>query len=537
MTAPGRSRVHKTVTSKLTLIMAACLAVFFGGATWLNLVIQERGELRILRLNGAQLADMVAAATQEAMLHNDRARIQRTVDTIAEQRGIERVRVIEKGGRVAYSTDHAEIGSQIDINESQCMICHRDDPPPLEIAVAERAALFDRPGGRVLGTTRVILNQAECSNAGCHFHKPSDSLLGVLDVNLSLDDFDQSRRRSARDFLIVSLVGLVLILTINVFVVRRIVHRPVQSLIRKTAELGDGNLSARVPESSNDELSILAGTFNRMASDLGSARSELIEWGRTLEQRVEEKSRELTLAQEQMIQVERMASLGKLAAVVAHEINNPLSSVVTYAKLLVRRLRNDPELSDDCKENLEYLESIASEATRCGEIVTQLLSFARKRGGEFSNVNINQVIERSIFLVKHKMQLAEVDVEIELSDDIPTIFADPNQLQQALMAILINACEALVRGGVVRIETTPSAGGATITISDNGPGMETEVAQRIFEPFYTTKDEASGVGLGLAVVYGIVERHKGSIEVDTHPGRGCRFEIFLPLDPGKGGAS
>ncbi len=521
--------MRNTVAGKLTLLIAATLVVFFGLATWFNLRIQERAEMRILRLNGAQLGDLVVAAARDAMLHNDREQIQKTINAMADQREIERIRVMEKGGKIAFSTEPEEVGRVLDTREEQCLGCHQRVKPPDILSAEERARIVDRPGGRVLGITQVFRNEPDCSNAACHAHPPSESLLGVLDINLRLDPYDEARRRSAVDLLLASLFGIAVVLAITVVGVQRMVHRPVQKLINETAKLGHGDLSARVPEMTSDELGTLAGTFNRMAHDLEVARSELLGWTQTLEQRVDEKTSELNRAQEKIVQVERMASLGRLAAVVAHEINNPLSSVVTYAKILVRRLQNK-ELDDECRENLEYLESIASEASRCGEIVAQLLSFARRGGGEFAAIDINQVVERAVFLTKHKLELEGVSCELELEEGLPSVRADASQIQQALMALLINAGEALEPGGEVHVRTAACVEGVEIAVEDDGPGMAPEVAGQVFEPFFTTKSDSSGVGLGLAVVYGIMERHGGSVELDTAPGRGCRIPLVLPAD-------
>ena len=521
--------MRNTVAGKLTLLIAATLVVFFGIVTWLNLVIQERAGMRILRLDGAQLGDMVVAAAREAMLHNDREQIQETISAMAEQREIERIRIVVKGGRITFSSDPGEVGRILDTREEQCLACHQRVKPPETLPAEERARIVDRPNGRVLGITQVIRNEPDCSNAACHAHSPEESLLGVLDINLRLEPYDEARSRSAIDLLLASLVGILAVLGITVVGVQRMVHRPVQELIRETDKLGHGDLSARVPEMRHDELGTLAETFNRMAQDLESAHSELLGWTQTLEQRVEEKTGELERAQEKIIQVERMASLGRLAAVVAHEINNPLSSVVTYAKLLVRRLQNK-EIDDECRENLEYLESIASEASRCGEIVAQLLSFAKRGGGEFAAVDVNQVVDRAVFLTKHKLELAEVSCELELEEDMPTVRADSGQIQQALMALLINAGEAVEKGGRVLVTTATCVEGVEIVVEDNGPGMESDVARRVFEPFFTTKNGSSGVGLGLAVVYGIMERHGGAVELDTAPGKGCRIALVLPID-------
>jgi signal transduction histidine kinase len=145
-------------------------------------------------------------------------------------------------------------------------------------------------------------------------------------------------------------------------------------------------------------------------------------------------------------------------------------------------------------------------------------------------VDINQVVDRAVFLTKHKLELAEVGCELELEEDMPTVRADSGQIQQAVMALLINAGEAVEKGGRVLVQTATCVEGVEIAVEDNGPGMEPDVARRVFEPFFTTKDGSSGVGLGLAVVYGIMERHGGSVELTTAPGKGCRFALVLPID-------
>ena len=195
----------------------------------------------------------------------------------------------------------------------------------------------------------------------------------------------------------------------------------------------------------------------------------------------------------------------------------------------MRRLETR-ELDDECRENLEYLESIASEASRCGEIVSQLLSFARRSGGEFGAVDVNHVVDRAFFLTKHKLELAEVSCELEMTEHLPTVWADADQIQQALMALLINASEVVDVGGHVVMRTGTCVEGVEIVVEDDGPGMDPDVARQVFEPFFTTKDGSSGVGLGLAVVYGIMERHGGAVELDTAPGKGCRFTLVLPIE-------
>ena len=518
-----------SISRKVALLLTACLLVIFSGLTWFNLVIQRRAVMRILRTSGVQVAGLVAGATRDGMLRNNRELIQTTIDTLARIPSVRRIRIIRKGGEIAFSTDHAEIGRRLDPQTGPCVGCHGRARPPTVLPPGEEAYVYATDGEHYLGITQVIRNRPDCSTAACHVHPASERLLGTLYVDLGLQPFQAILMESATQMIVAGLLGILLIVTLLFTATHKMVRRPVQKLIVEAQRIAAGDLSARVPESSGDELGALARQFNIMARDLETARAELLEWGATLEQKTREKTEELRRAQEQILQVEKMASLGKLAAVVAHEINNPLASVVTYARLIIRRLKQHEELSEECRENMQYLETIAGEAERCGEIVAQLLSFARRRGGEFAPLDVNPVVEKALFLVHHKLEMNGVEAVKLLADDLPPVVADENQVLQALMALLINAAQAIEDGGGQVILTTRRAsGGVEIEVADTGPGMTPEVAAHAFEPFFTTKPQGEGVGLGLSLVYGIVERHGGRIDLDTAPGRGCRFTLFFP---------
>ncbi len=521
-----------TVAAKMTLITTGLLAVIFAAMTMVNLALQERASTAIVQKNGVQLAETAAAVLRTAMLQNDREKIQETLDNFGAQRDIERIRIYNKQGLIAYSTRHAEIGAILDTTQAQCLVCHGRVVLPNSLPPDERAQTVVQDGRRMLAVTHALLNEPSCATAACHYHEQDGPLLGVMDVDLNLEPFEAARRAVARGTGLVGLVSILLAVIVVYLAGRQIVFRRVRTLIDQTRRLAAGDLTVRVAEGSQDEIGTLDRTFNQLALDLQNARNELLEWGRTLEQRVQAKADELVRAQDQMLQVEKMASLGKLAAVVAHEINNPLASVVTYAKTVVRRLKKQDELTDECKENLTYLEAISDEAARCGKIVSQLLAFARRGNEELAPMDVNATIENALFLVNHQLELNSVEAERRFAPDLPEIIADQNQVQQFLMALIINAAQAMPEGGKITLATARAPGGVTIEVADNGPGMEPEVARHAFEPFYTTKSEGSGVGLGLSVVYGIVKRHGGRIDLDTAPGEGCRFTIFLPEDAG-----
>jgi two-component system NtrC family sensor kinase len=243
---------------------------------------------------------------------------------------------------------------------------------------------------------------------------------------------------------------------------------------------------------------------------------------------VEEKTRQLNAAHEQMLHVEKMASIGKLSAIVAHEINNPLAGILTYAKLLKKRF--SPRIESQ-KEIFETLDIIEGESRRCGEIVKNLMTFARKTPISFEPADLNAIVERCAKLVKHRLALANIELNLYLEPDIPKCPCDAGQIAQVALAIIMNAIEAMPRGGILSLKTYPSSDASSVNIEvrDNGAGMPPEVLRGLFEPFFTTKEGGHSLGLGLAVGHSIVERHSGQIKVESRLGLGSTFTIQLPL--------
>jgi two-component system NtrC family sensor kinase len=306
----------------------------------------------------------------------------------------------------------------------------------------------------------------------------------------------------------------------------------VNQLYEGTRRIADGDLDTRVEVRGRHELARLAESFNRMAGDLRTARRELTEWSQKLEDKVVEKTEELSRAQRQVLQMEKMASLGKLSATVAHELNNPLTGVLTYAGLVRRELADQPIATAVRDELTQYLSLIERECKRCGTIVQNLLLFARPTGTEMTPVDLNQVVQRSLMLVRHHLEISGVKLHCEPLSGDSQMVADEGQLEQALIALLVNAVEAmncLPRGdGQLSVHLRGTADEVEIDVADNGVGIPADVLPLIFEPFFSTKEAENGVGLGLSVVYGIVQRHGGRIEVESQVGQGTVFHVRLP---------
>ena len=510
------------------------MTVVFGLLGYLNVRLHRQHLEQGTLVSAERVSDVIKNSTSYYMLHNDREGMHDAIKMMAAEPGMVRVRIFNQEGQISFSSDPKEISSNVDKNAEACYGCHAQAKPLTRLNRPDRFRIYRLNGARVLGIINPIENRRECSNAPCHAHSEEQQVLGVLDTNLSLERADISLAESSRHMLAYTLFAMVAISLLSGIFVWRIVGRPVKALHVGTERLTQGELGYQLEVLSNDELGELAGSFNQMSVQLRDANEEIVAWTRTLEDRVSQKTQELKRAHEHMLRTEKMASVGKMAAVVAHEINNPLSGILTYAKLISKWL--GPESPDpDAKRREEIREClglIVAESRRCGDLVKNLLSFSRTAPMNLKNVELNQVVDRSLRLVQHQLEMGGIETHIDLDQTKPTALCDAAQIEQALLALVLNAKDAMPRGGNLWITTRfdEEKKEICIQIRDDGAGITPEILPHIFEPFLTTKESSHSVGLGLAITHGIIERHSGRIEVQSEVGKGTVFTIVLPCD-------
>ena len=523
----GRSISFKLMAS--TLIVTALI---FGLLTYLT-IDQHRKHLEAAALVSAeQQSEVLRRSASHYMLKNDRGGLYEMMINMADQPGMVRVRIMNSEGVISYSTFPSEVGGSVDKASEACYGCHEKSQPMALLNRSDRFRVYRAEGSRVLGIITPIENQPACSNAACHAHPASTKVLGVLDTNLSLAKVDESLAQDRRRMLIYFSVALLALVVVSGLFVGKVVHAPLRILKYGTDRVARGELGAQIPIMSNDEIGEVAQSFNEMSNKLQLAQAEITAWARTLEERVDEKTRELKQAHQRMLHVEKMATIGKMAAVVAHEINNPLSGILTYSRLVKRWIFKSASNIPKYGEMAESLDVIASESKRCGDLVHNLLSFSRVSPMNLAWCDLALVIDRCVRLVQHKMDLAGVQLNLELAPDLPPVHCDPAQIEQVVLAMVINAIDAMPQGGNLWIDTQWSENELVLTVRDDGTGIPEEHLPHIFEPFYTTK-ESGGSGLGLAISQNIVERHGGSIAVDSAAGKGTTFKILLPVDSHK----
>jgi len=275
---------------------------------------------------------------------------------------------------------------------------------------------------------------------------------------------------------------------------------------------------------------MVSQAFNEMLDNLQAANVELQNWSQQLEYKVQKKTEELGAAQSELIHIERIASLGKLSLSVAHEINNPLSGILIYTKLVQKQLTNqniDPVKKDAMLKQLMLIEG---ETKRCGNIVKGLLDFSKKGQDDFEPKHLHEVLQETFDLMSHQMKIANITFSADFRAKTDLIYCSPNQIKQACIAILVNAADAIKENGEVAIRTKDiDEERLKIEISDNGIGIPSEDIPHIFEPFFSTKQNSRGQGLGLAIVHGIIQSHKGKIDVKSESGKGTTISISLPV--------
>jgi two-component system NtrC family sensor kinase len=522
-------RLHMRLAVKLAVGLMLATALVFGVFAWQLLLSERRNAEQLMTTSAERICDIIRRSTRYQMMHNDREALYSMIRDIGSEPGIRKVRIFSKTGEIRFSTEEKELNRIVDKSAEACYGCHAQAAPLEKLNRADRARIFkNEQNERILAVILPIENQKDCSSAACHVHPPGQKVLGVIDAQLSLEAIDKQTAEHNQMLGRATTAAVVIVCLLSLGFIWALVYRPLRPLIRGIRRVASGDLESSIPVQSNDEIGQVAAEFNHMTGELKSARTEITQWTRTLEQRVERKSRELEQAHHSLLHSEKLASVGKLAATVAHEINNPLFGILTNARL-ARKNVDQAELSAESKLKLVgKLSIIERESQRCGEIVKNLLMFSRQAPLRVELVTMKTVTERCVALIRHAYQLQNIQLDVQCTDEA-VVKGDPGQLQQVLLALLVNASDAMPQGGQVGIHAGVEGSEVVVRISDNGPGIPEELQERIFEPFFSTKEDGQRTGLGLAIAAGIVEQHEGTIKVTSSLGKGTEFIIRLPL--------
>ena len=525
----------KTLKFKVAFYLAAALSLTL--LSFIVLVVRHQDEAMFDEAldHVTQLSSAIIRSTRFAMMQNQPYFVHRIITDIGSDKNIDRIRIFGKEGVVIDSTYSAEIGMKVDRKAEGCLSCHQTDRPVESVPQGKRWRVFEKPDGRrMLATMEVIRNEASCSEAGCHFHKPSQSVLGVIDIVYSLEGIDRKVKRGTVTIAGLSIAFIVLATLAIVFFMHRLVFKPLRDLEAGAKKISSGNLDERIRVRSQDEFGQLAGSFNSMTAALKDTQDELREAAHSLEQKVERRTQQLRAAEAEAVQREKLAAVGLLAAGIAHELNNPLTGVLTFSHLLRDKM---PKGSADAED----MDLVIQETKRCASIIRRLLDFARQKAPEKKYTDLNKLIVDTARFIERPAHLNDTNITMDLDPTLPPIWIDEDQMKQVIMNLLVNAQHATERGGGITVRTrrsaaeagpgsgTAPAAMAEVAVIDTGCGIADKDLQRIFDPFFTSKEVGKGTGLGLSVSHGIVKAHGGSIRVHSALGAGSTFTVYLPL--------
>jgi two-component system NtrC family sensor kinase len=396
-------------------------------------------------------------------------------------------------------------------------------------------------GGRALGTTvsdevgRAVLGEGRAWHDRAFVvhdwylaaYEPLRSLdggvVGILAVGVLEEYYAQIRDQVIVSFFAIAGLGFLVILVATYGIMGNIL-RPIGEMANAAQKIAAGDFDQVIRATGEGEVAVLASSFNSMLESLRAMRADLEAWGRTLEEKVAQRSQELLEMQVRMARTERLASLGMLSAGVAHEINNPLGGVLALTALTLEDIAPD----DPCRENLE---EVVKQAHRCKAIVKGLLDFSRQSVSSPEPVDLGRAAQEALALVRPQAAFFNIELVCAFEPDLPTVQADRAEVHQVILNIIMNAVQAMEEHGRLTLTTSSGEDYAELAISDTGHGIPAALVDHVFDPFFTTKDEAKGTGLGLSIAYGIVSKHGGAISVQSEVGVGTTFTVRFPLTP------
>lgn len=519
-------QINRSLPAKL-IITIALLLIFGVGISYLTLIANSKKMLMEYTVNHiANASELVRKSINYGMLTFDRESIQRIIDSISSQDNIIGTRIFDSRGKIFYSSTADEIGQLVDRNSFACYGCHSDPEKPSATLTADKqwVTYTNIKGNRILTFVDPIFNEVSCYTAECHVHPREQRVLGVLESDFSLVPLDEAIQRQIVSTIIFALLFMGLISFLLYLILRRLVLNPLTILSGAMKKVGRGELMQTVTVPSQDEISSLADAFNDMTRELEIARERMKNWTETLEVEVKKKTKELKKSQNNLIHAEKLASLGRLTADVAHEVRNPLMSIGGFARRLNKSLTEGKEK--------QYAEIIISQVDRLESILRDVLTFSRGVQYRFEKRHLEKVVSNALEKYRNLSTELGITIKVKTGEAIPSVLVDEEQTVEALGNLIVNGMDAMPGGGILEI-TLGKVHLNMITyvfvkVADRGRGIPEDELPFIFEPFFSTKEIGHGTGLGLSITRKIIEEHGGLIKAESSEGKGSAFSLYFP---------
>ena len=525
------NHIPQSLAAKLILALGL-LIVIGAGISWYTLIHTAQQNLMSDALRyAASYSDLVRRSTQHSMLTFHREAIQHTLESIGSREDIKRIRIFDAKGKIFYSSQKNYIGQLVNRTSPACIGCHIDPERPSSTMTSKNQWTIykGKEGYRILTFVEPIYNEPSCHTAACHAHPQHQRVLGILETDFSLASVDDTIKMET---LKITLYGIVLIIVSSAvlyLILRRLVMKPVSSLSHAMERVAAGDLTQTVALTSQDEMGLLASTFNMMTKDLTTAKEKMDNWTQTLEKEIARKTHELKRSQDKLVQAEKLAALGRLTSDVAHEIRNPLTALGGFAHRLYK-------IATGAKEK-EYTEVIIAEVDTLEKILRNVLTFSRDARLHLERHSIDDVVRDAVTLYHEACAEQSIAMHVALGDNLPKVLVDKDQVKQALSNLITNAIDAMPDGGTLTItageENLYNVPFVFLKVSDTGKGIPHDKLPQIFEPFFTTKEIGHGTGLGLSISRKIIEEHGGFISAESIDGGGSTFTLYFPYQSGE----
>ncbi|MBT3630752.1 MAG: hypothetical protein HOD43_04965 [Candidatus Marinimicrobia bacterium] len=527
----------RSLYGHLVFLLLFMSVILFAFLAWLIFSMSNNYLEDVTTRCGKRMAGLINQNIRSSMFSEDHAELTTAIRKVKEVPGVSAIRIYNNKGEVSHYTLGDKNACHKDTSKIPFLNIHHSSDSLFRKIHSTCVHSIENDGNRCMIIHAPIISTPDCRSSGCHQNQDQGEILGVTEIELPLAEMDHALNRILYEYFSLVILFLVLIMGTLLFFVQRRINLPLKRIVDTSRAVSNGNMSVRVNLKSNDLVDIhqVGLALNTMLESINQSNQELRQWSNELENKVRVKSEDIARSQNEIFQIERLASLGRLSSSVAHEINNPLAGVLTYAKL-VSRILQGPALTDEKKTSiLKHLDMIQSETTRCGNIVKGLLNFSRDRSPKFDLVHLNEVLQETAQLIQHSFQISDVRLVSDFSASRDQIQANGNQIIQACLAVLTNALEAVDGIGdnlVTYRSYNPDMTHIVIEILDNGIGIPAEDIEHIFEPFFSRKKEMSGIGLGLAVTYGILEQHNAKVSIESAPGKGTSIKFTFELADG-----
>jgi two-component system NtrC family sensor kinase len=510
--------IPNTLAGKLTLAIFVLMIAISGSSGMLFFSFERNLTMKNMDRYARFMDELLQKSLYHDMLDNRRDDLEKSINSLGNSPDIEKIDIFDIDGKVVFSSGDKTRATDPESMRSIEKIISGDTVDPVRIK--------DPSGKHLLNFYSPINSAPACSTALCHYHPPEQEVLGVLFTGYDVSTITKTTRNILVGALLTGAFMVGLISLFLFYIIHKFVTTPVALLEEGMRRLSDGDFEHPIKLHSRDEMGRLAMNFNAMANDIQLYKNRLENWASELEAEVDKKTAEIKETQEQLANAEKLASLGRMSAGVAHELNNPLTGIVTFAHLMYDRTPPENKL------DREDLELIIEQADRCTKIIKGLLSFSRKGASEKTLININDLIENAVSLIKNQSAFHNIKVIRSLNPAIPKIVVDTNQIQQVILNLITNSADAMNGEGEINITTgTLEIDGEQFieaVFSDTGPGIMPEHMNKILEPFFTTKSVGKGTGLGLPVSYGIIKRHGGELLISSKVGKGATVTVRFP---------